>query len=279
MELLQLRYFCDAAGTENFSRTAKKFYVPASNISQSVKRLERELGVPLFDRSANRIRLNETGRSFLREVEAALSLIDAAAEAARQNRREIIRVDICLGRRVVMEVIERFGREHPDIGFVTSHTADGSTGAFDIVVTDKKLDIPYLCTAAAEEALLLACREDVFDVETLSLRELPFVTMNSGSSLYEHTLRICAALGFSPRIALQGEDPHYIRKCVELGLGVAIVPELSWRHQFSEAVTLKPLGDFKRQIRIYRRPGESAALERFHAELLRAFGGNEEGRT
>ena len=43
MELLQLMYFCDAAETENFSRTAKKYHVPPSDISQSIKRLELEL--------------------------------------------------------------------------------------------------------------------------------------------------------------------------------------------------------------------------------------------
>ena len=43
MELLQHKYFCDAAETEKFSRTAEKFLVPISNISQSVKRLEKEL--------------------------------------------------------------------------------------------------------------------------------------------------------------------------------------------------------------------------------------------
>ena len=48
MELLQLKYFCDAAQSENFSKTAKKFGVPTSNISQSVKRLEKELSTPLF---------------------------------------------------------------------------------------------------------------------------------------------------------------------------------------------------------------------------------------
>ena len=50
MELLQLKYFRDAAETENFSATAKNFGVPASDISQSIKRLEKELlglGIPV----------------------------------------------------------------------------------------------------------------------------------------------------------------------------------------------------------------------------------------
>jgi len=64
MELLQLKYFCDAAKTQNFSQTAKKFMVPPSDISQTVKRLEKELGVALFSRHANRIVLNENGKRF-----------------------------------------------------------------------------------------------------------------------------------------------------------------------------------------------------------------------
>ncbi len=48
MEVLQLRYFCDSARTQNFSLTAKKFMVPPSAVSQSIRRLEKELGFVLF---------------------------------------------------------------------------------------------------------------------------------------------------------------------------------------------------------------------------------------
>ena len=68
MELLQLKYFCDAAQTENFSKTAEKFMVPVSSVSQSIKRLETELGNPLFARTKNRIQLNSTGKEFFNEA-------------------------------------------------------------------------------------------------------------------------------------------------------------------------------------------------------------------
>ena len=58
MEILQLKYFCDAAQTQNFSKTAKKFLVPPSNISQTIKRLEKEVETTLFERHANKIKLN-----------------------------------------------------------------------------------------------------------------------------------------------------------------------------------------------------------------------------
>ena len=47
MELLQLTYFCHAAETESFAKTAREMGVPAAGISQSVKRLETELGATL----------------------------------------------------------------------------------------------------------------------------------------------------------------------------------------------------------------------------------------
>ena len=78
MELLQLKYFCDAAETENFSKTAEKYLVPTSNISQSIKRLEKELDTELFEHRANRIRLNEDGRQFYSDVSKALILLENA---------------------------------------------------------------------------------------------------------------------------------------------------------------------------------------------------------
>ena len=59
MEFLQLRYFCEAAKCENFSSIAKKYGVPTSAVSHSRRRLEKEFGCDLFDRSANRIKLND----------------------------------------------------------------------------------------------------------------------------------------------------------------------------------------------------------------------------
>ena len=62
MEMLQLRYFYESAKSQNFTITAQKYLVPVSAVSSSVKRLEKELGCQLFEREANRIRLNDSGR-------------------------------------------------------------------------------------------------------------------------------------------------------------------------------------------------------------------------
>lgn len=76
MEILQLKYFCDAAQTQNFSKTAKKFLVPPSNISQTIKRLEKEVETTLFERHANKIKLNDAGLLFYKNAKTALNILE-----------------------------------------------------------------------------------------------------------------------------------------------------------------------------------------------------------
>lgn len=276
MELLQLKYFCDAAQTQNFSKTAQKFLVPPSNISQTIKRLENELGTQLFERLANKIKLNDAGLLFYKNARAALDLLENAEELLKKSeQRETIKINIHICRRIVMGIIEDFRKTYPQLSFITAHNNDQASSEFDIIVTDKELDSPYSKTKAAEECFLLAYNKNAFAINSSlrssQLEKLPFITMSAGSSIYENTLSICSGLGFSPNIVLQSEDPFYIRKCVELGLGIAIIPELSWQGQFSENIALKSIGDFKRKIYVYKKHSMNEYVNQFSDILINQF--------
>lgn len=69
MDLLQLQYFQVVARLENITHAAKELHVAQPSISKTIARLEESLGVPLFERSGRRIRLNRFGEAFLRRVE------------------------------------------------------------------------------------------------------------------------------------------------------------------------------------------------------------------
>lgn len=276
MEILQLKYFCDAAQTQNFSKTAKKFWVPPSNISQTIKRLENELGTPLFERRANKIKLNDAGLLFYKNAKCALDLLENAKEALKQfPKTETIKINMHITRRVVMEVIENFRNTHPEIYFTTAHSTDDSFDEFDIIITDKELDLPYLKIKAAEENFLLAYNKNAFSlgnrISSFDLENLPFITMGDGSSMYENTIKICNKLGFTPHIVLKSEDPFYIRKCIELGLGISFVPELSWQGLFSENIVLKNIGENKRNIYIYKKHGINEFVDEFYDMLTDKF--------
>ena len=65
MELRQLRYFTRTAKQLNFTEAAHTLYISQSTLSQQIKQLEDELGIPLFDRIGKRVRLTEAGEQFL----------------------------------------------------------------------------------------------------------------------------------------------------------------------------------------------------------------------
>ena len=259
MELLQLTYFCDAAATQNFSRTAKQFNVPPSNISQSVKRLEEELGAELFTRRANRVTLNSRGAAFYREVSAALDMIRHARNKAQGIAEEsVLRLGIHISRRVVMQTVAEFRSRWPNIDIVTEHGDYTQSEDFDVVVSDENFeDGEFVKVCSFREQIVLAAKKGTFPsgvrLKAENLADKPFITMGENHSMHNITCRICGELGFKPHIALQGEDPEYIRQCVELGLGVAFAPTVSWRGQFSPEVELYPIGEQSRDICIYKR--------------------------
>ncbi len=77
MELYQLRQFKTIIETGNMSQAAQALYISQPALSQSLAKLEKELGTNLFDRHKNRLILNETGRKVLRHVDHILSEIES----------------------------------------------------------------------------------------------------------------------------------------------------------------------------------------------------------
>ena len=63
-----------------FLKQQKKFLVPPSNISQTIKRLEKELETPLFERCTNKIKLNDARLHYYKNAKTALELLENEKE-------------------------------------------------------------------------------------------------------------------------------------------------------------------------------------------------------
>lgn len=84
MELRQLQYFIAVAEELHFGHAAEREHLTQAALSQQVRRLERELGVLLLDRTTRRVQLTPAGVLFLDDARAALARAGRAAETARR---------------------------------------------------------------------------------------------------------------------------------------------------------------------------------------------------
>ena len=266
MELLQLRKFCHAAHSGSFVRTAEHFCVPASDISQTVRRLEEELGVQLFDRRPNAVTLNSRGAAFAKQVQQSLLLLDGAVTSVTDDgERGEIHLCVNCNRRIVMAAVEQFHRRWPNVRLRTRTLCDPEEESFDLIISAEEAGMEKyhgqkLLSEQLAIAVSVAGPYAGWGGDLRQLATTPFITLGEGSSMYRLTHQLCCEAGFTPQIAIQSDDPYYVRKCVELGLGVALVPLFSWQGQFGVEVELHPLPGRQRDTWVYTAPGRYLPL-------------------
>lgn len=242
MELQQLVYFRSVAKTEHVTQAAEELRITQPALSRAISRLERELGVALFDNRGRSVRLNRYGRAFARHVERALTAIE-------EGRRELVDLSDrdagviafgfahALGTGVVPDLIASFRRGHPRARFSLTQNASHiilaelQAGDVDLALVSP---IPESgehveSIELASEELFLAVPQDhrLAKRKTVRLEDLrddTFVCLRQGYGLRTLTDRFCAQAGFVPRIAFEGEEIATLRSLVAVGLGVAIIP-------------------------------------------------------
>ena len=128
MELLQLRYFLEVAESEHVTHSAQKLRVSQPSLTQAISRLERELGVQLFEPEGRGIRLTEAGRFYSKRIAKAVGEIaSATSELARfdEERSSIVRINVVSASNIVVDAVAEWRTQRPAAKFqiVSSETA------------------------------------------------------------------------------------------------------------------------------------------------------------
>ena len=119
MELLQLTYFEKIAQYENVSRAAAELGMSQPALSNSLKRLESELGYELFDRAGKRLILNARGHKFLDMTSKVLSIVnqERVFDSDSEVISGVVRVGCMTPNSRLLELISEYRREHPQVTF------------------------------------------------------------------------------------------------------------------------------------------------------------------
>lgn len=243
MELRQLGYFLAVAQEESFTRAAQAMHVAQPGISQQIRRLERDLGEPLFDRSNQTVRLTPAGMAFLPHARAALAATDAG-RAAIAELHGLVHGQLRLGTIQGVPQVDLTGllasfhaahpgvditlrEEHPEPLIEQLYRGDHDAAILGLSHPEAP-DGLSIDVISIEPLVLVTSPEHRFgdrrQVAVSELRRESFVMLPRASALRRHVEDACGSAGFPPRIALETSDVHLLSGLVARGLGVTIVP-------------------------------------------------------
>lgn len=182
MELEQLRQLDSVASNGTLSRAAEELHLSQSALSRSIQKLEDELGAQLFDRTKNRMRLNDAGELALRHARIVLSeaarLEEAMAEHVR--KQSTLRIGTCAPAplwRMVPTIAEKDPEllVVPRLASLNDIESDLLSGIIDLAILPYRMDLPNIIAIPfMEEHLYAALPPDhpLADHEKIALADL-----------------------------------------------------------------------------------------------------------
>jgi DNA-binding transcriptional LysR family regulator len=270
----RLRAFLAVVQEGGFSRAARKLGQTQSSVSQAVRALEDEVGEVLLDRAGRTVQLTEAGKLVAFHAERVfeeLGRLNAALSARRALTagRLLLGTSDTLATYVLPRVFARFRARYPSVELSLDNRPSPAIAArvaareLDLGVVS--LPLPHELRIAgkrASDALrieVLAAQRDVVIVppdhalatrKRLTLGELAsetWVLLDSSTSTRALLDGRFRELGLEPRVSMEMSSVEVLKRLVELGFGVSVVPEVATRSEVQNrslcAVELAGLGN------------------------------------
>ncbi|WP_186293112.1 LysR substrate-binding domain-containing protein [Brevibacterium aurantiacum] len=242
MEIQQVRAFLAVAEELHFGRAAARLGVLQPPLSRTIRALEDELGVSLFQRTTRNVRLSPEGEALIEPARKMLEYQSLAVDSVqRAAAGETGRISFGFARsssRALAAALVTASRgRSPGIVFSLESNVFAEEGLARLVegtldlalvrwdkqppgVTGRPVMIERLC-AALPEGHRLAERSSL-RVDELADEDFITLPAHPSSTLRENTLRLCHEAGFTPRLAQAAPDSQTIGALVAAGLGISI---------------------------------------------------------
>lgn len=244
MELHQLRYVAAVAEAGSFTRAAELLYLAQPSLSVQIRKLEKELGVTLFERLGRKVELTTAGEAFLEHVRPALFHLERAREeavAVRDLQRGRLAVGALpsVGATLLPKVLAEYRADHPDIevrliehNLSTEFERMVQVGEFDLAVIRAPWQRPGITGRVLIREPMVAMLPPGHrlrgraQIDLVELADDYFVGLLKGSGLRTLLEQACARHGFKPNVIVETEQLAVLSGMVRSGVGVSVVPRL-----------------------------------------------------
>jgi LysR family transcriptional regulator, hydrogen peroxide-inducible genes activator len=292
MEIHQLRYFVAVADEGSFSRAAAKVRVAQPSLSQQIRKLEAEVGQPLFDRLPRAVVLTEAGRCLIDYARQILASIGDARRCVDELKDKVAG-ELAVGAiptiapYVLPELVVTFQRHYPDVTLeIVEDVTEGITrrieaGELDVALASTCQQTPTLRREHLGDEPLLALVPEghLLAKQTLitldDLKSQRFLLLHEMHCLSQQVHHLLESRRLHPEIALAGSQLSTIANMVAAGIGVSIVPQMMVRHHATPGCVTLPFASPvpERELNVLYNPlrFQSKAAAAFRQEAAAAF--------
>ncbi|MFC0558435.1 LysR family transcriptional regulator [Halalkalibacter alkalisediminis] len=242
MELKDLRYFIEVVHYGSFTKAAANIYISQPTLSKSLKKLESELKVELFERSTRKLKLTDAGEIVYKQgvkILGATNELNSLLDDLMNLPTGEIKIGIppLIGTLFFPTIAKNFGKTYPEVTLELvelgakriEHLVEGGQVDVGIIVlpTDtSKFDIlPFI----KEEFMLYThTTHTLAKMETVNIQQLEeenFILFNREFALHELVIEQCQKAGFQPKIAYESSQWDLIAELVRSQLGITMLPK------------------------------------------------------
>lgn len=238
MNLQQLEYFQEIARTQNMTKSAERLHISQPALSATLKSLENELGVSLFDRKGRSLVLNHTGQEFLINVNSIFSILNRSwqhAKIAQNDPWTEIVIGAMGAETALIPKINQFTKTHPNVGFrIVSRnimSRQNANDTVDFLVSPDPLDHQGRAMTELAPTNLMAVlplTDPLANQQSISLSQLSrhsFAFCISHSSGLPRTYNLCVEAGFRPNVVFTADERFPVFAMLMQGGCVSILPK------------------------------------------------------
>lgn len=257
MDQQKLQLFLDLTETLNYTETAERNYMTQGNVSKKISALEKELQVPLFDRSNRQIQLTEEGRLLLPDIKRIVRdyqvLTDSLSEYREKKERVLtIHTIPTMPNYRGFDLLTNFLKQHPEIHLNLKESEAMALGNFEIEKNRvyffrslrEQTEKNSIITEKDRFVAVLPKRHPLAKNAVIALSDLAdenFLILGLAESPYYSVEELCREAGFEPKITYQGTRIDLILRMIEEGLGVSLIMEKSLGNSLSDQLVTREI--------------------------------------